>query len=325
MAQTMKAVIIRTPGGPEVLKVESIPIPTPQPGQCLIRIRAFGLNRSEMFTRQGHSGKAVEFPRVLGIECVGTVESCPGNEFAAGTVVASVMGGIGRTFDGGYAEFTCPPANQVREIKSDLSWEVLGAMPEMFQTAWGSLFRTLRLKKDDHLLVRGGTSSVGLAAAGIAKVHGAHVTATSRSDARFDLMQSAGADECVVDDGKLAEKYAGKFDKVLELVGVTTLGDSLKCTKEGGVVCSAGIVGNKWVLDKFSPGELIPTGVYLSFYGGGVPDFFKTPMDELAQQVKDRKLKLKIGKVFTGLETIVDAHKLMDSNQAGGKIVVLVP
>lgn len=99
--QRMKAVVIREPGGPEVLQVEDIPIPVPGPHQVLIRVKAFGLNRSEMYTRQGHS-PGVQFPRVLGIEAVGIVEYCPNRRFEAGDQVATCMGGMGRDYDGGY-------------------------------------------------------------------------------------------------------------------------------------------------------------------------------------------------------------------------------
>src|ERR1700692_4319688 len=155
---TMKVAVIHEAGGPEVLKIESLPIPTPQAGEVLIRIKAFGLNRSELFTRQGHS-PGVKFPRVLGIEAVGLVEEAPANEFPKGAVVATAMGGMGRQFDGGYAEFTCVPATQVQLIKAKLAWETLGAIPEMLQTSWGSLFKSLRLEKGERLLIRGGTRS----------------------------------------------------------------------------------------------------------------------------------------------------------------------
>src|SRR5882672_3899836 len=144
MMTTMKAAVIREAGGPEVLKIESLPVPTPQSGEVLIRVKAFGLNRSELFTRQVHSPN-VKFPRVLGIEAVGLVELTPGNEFRKGDIVATAMGCMGREFDGGYAEYTCVPAKKVQAVKTELTWETLGAIPEMLQTAWGSLFKSLRL------------------------------------------------------------------------------------------------------------------------------------------------------------------------------------
>src|ERR1700758_2988554 len=108
---TMKAAVIHEAGGPEVLKLESRPVPTPKQGEVLIRVKAFGLNRSELFTRQGHS-PIVMCPRILGIEAVGLVEHAPGNEFSNGDVVATAMGGMGRQFDGSYAEYTCVPIAQ---------------------------------------------------------------------------------------------------------------------------------------------------------------------------------------------------------------------
>ncbi len=325
MAKTMKAAVIYESGGPEVLKLETCPVPLPADGEVQIRVKAFGLNRSELFTRQGHS-PTVKFPIIPGIEAVGVVEDAPGGEFQRGDIVATAMGGMGRQFNGGYAEFTRVPATQVRKLETSLGWETLGAVPEMLQTAWGSLFKSLNLEKGDRLLIRGGTSSVGLAAAAIARKHGAVVAATTRRPEREKLLRDNGADQVFIDTGEITgqvrEIFPGGVSKVLELVGTATLKDSLRCAKPKGVVCMTGMVGDKWSLDSFSPMEAIPTAVSLTTYGGGADDFVRTPLQDLVEQLETGALRVQIGQVFS-LDRIVEAHRCMEMNAAGGKIVVL--
>jgi NADPH:quinone reductase-like Zn-dependent oxidoreductase len=322
---TMKAAVIREPGAPEVLAIEELPVPQPAPGWVLIRVKAFGLNRSELFTRRGLS-PSVQFPRVLGIEAVGIVEEAPGGEFQPGQTVATAMGGMGRQFDGGYAEYACVPAAQVQAINTTLDWQTLGALPEMIQTAWGSLNSALQLQPGQSLLIRGGTTSVGLAAAVLAKRQGAIVAATTRKADRESMLKENGADHVFIDTGEIAGDVHRIFpdgvDKVLELVGTTTLLDSLQSAARFGSVCMTGMVGDAWELDQFSPMGAIPSTVNLTTYSGGSQDFIDTPLQTVVNEVDAGRMTVTIGRVFQ-LDDIVEAHRCMEDNAAGGKIVVL--
>ena len=243
MTSTMKAVVLDAPGPPDALHIRDLPIPTPQPGEVLIKVAAFGLNRSELHTRLGLA-TGVTFPRVLGIEATGTVAACPGGEFRVGQQVATMMGGMGRTFDGGYAEYTCVPAGQVVPFTSGLDWATLGAVPEMLQTANGSLTIGLDAQPGQSILIRGGTSSVGMATAVLAKRLGLTVLSTTRNPGKAEALTVIGADHVLIDDGRIAEQVReilpDGVDAALELIGTPTLPDTLAATRVHGVVCFSG-------------------------------------------------------------------------------------
>jgi NADPH:quinone reductase-like Zn-dependent oxidoreductase len=291
----------------------------------LIRVRAAGLNRSELHTRLGLA-EGVTFPRVLGIEATGEVAACPGGEFAVGQQVMTMMGGMGRTFDGGYAEFTCVPAQQVIAFRSDLSWELLGAVPEMLQTAYGSLTIGLDAQPGQSLLVRGGTSSVGMAAAVLAKRQGLTVLSTTRSPEKAERLREIGVDHVLIDDGEVAprlrEILPGGVDLALELVGAPTLRDTLRTLKVHGVACFTGMLSNSWVVENFYPIDYLPQGVRLTAYAGESSDLPADVLEGyLAAAEQDQQL-IPLDRVF-GLDQIGAAHEYMEQNRAIGKIVML--
>lgn len=320
----MKAWVIHNAGGPKQFQLEDIARPKPKKGWALIRVWAFGLNRSEWFTRNGDS-PSVKFPRVLGIECVGEVVDSGGLDLDPGAKVAAIMGGMGRQFDGSYAEYTLVPHECVFSINTNLSWEKLAALPEMLQTTHGSLYTGLEIERASSLLIRGGTSSVGMAALAIAKHAGLTVGVTTRSLAKEAELKAAGADEVWVDNGNVSsqvqQKRAAPYDRVLELIGTTSLIDSMRCVGRGGIVCMTGILGGEWVLNDFHPMGDIPTAVKLTSYSGEAADLSPEQLQSYIDLVESGKLDVKTGPVFD-FDNLIAAHELMDANQAGGKIVV---
>ncbi|KAI1454876.1 putative zinc-binding oxidoreductase [Annulohypoxylon moriforme] len=335
LPKTMRAVICTATGPVSVMEIQEVPLPTPQPSQVLIKVLGFGINRAEMFTRQGHS-PGVEFPRIIGIECVGVVAGYPAAEMveskpsrhAIGTRVATCMGGLGRQIPGSYAEYTCVSEANIRPIPAtNLPVGTLAALPEMLQTTWGSLVTGLDLRPGESLLVRGGTSSIGLCALQLARKIGAiRIGATSRNAEREELLLQNGADEFFVDDGKIAENVArsskGGFDKILELTGTTTLRDSVKCAVSKGTVCVTGIQGGEWEMEKFTPMGDLPNRVRLCAYGGGPDDFMALPWGELIHDIEAGKVRIPVREFK--LEDIRTVHEILESGGGGAKMVVVV-
>jgi NADPH:quinone reductase len=325
MKTTMRAVVLEAPGPPEALQIRELPIPDPRPGWVLIRVKAFGLNRSELHTRLGLA-EGVTFPRVLGIEATGIVAAAPGGEFPVGQQVATMMGGMGRTFDGGYAEYTCVPASQVIPFRSNLDWATLGAVPEMLQTAYGSLTIGLDAQPGQWLLIRGGTSSVGMATAVLAKERGLTVISTTRHLDRAGALKAIGVDHVIIDDGEIAPKVRAIIpagvEVALELVGTPTLPDTLRATALHGVVCFTGMLSNQWLVRDFYPIGYLPRGVRLAAYGGEASDLPAAILQSSLDAIAAGRLTVPLHRTYT-LDEITIAHTDMEAGNAIGKLVVL--
>jgi NADPH:quinone reductase-like Zn-dependent oxidoreductase len=325
MTATMRAVVLDAPGPPEALRIRELPVPEPRPGWVLIRVKAFGINRSELHTRLGLA-QGGTFPRVLGIEATGIVAAAPAGEFDEGQQVAAMMGGMGRTFDGGYAEFTSVPATQVIPFRSELDWATLGAIPEMVQTAYGSLTVGLDAQPGQTLLIRGGTSSVGMAAAILAKDRGLTVLSTTRQPARDAALKAIGVDHVLVDDGNVAAQARAILpdgvEAAIELIGTNTLPDTLRATAVHGVVCFTGMLSNQWTVADFYPIEYIPSGVRLTAYGGDAADLPTDVLQAYLDGVAAQRLTVPIHRTYA-LDDIAQAHADMEDGRATGKLVVL--
>jgi NADPH:quinone reductase len=322
----MRAVVLDGPGPPEALRIRDRPVPEPRAGWVLIEVHAFGVNRSELHTRLGLA-EGVTFPRVPGIEAAGVVAAAPGGELAPGQQVVAMMGGMGRQFDGGYAEYTCVPAANVIPFRSELDWATLGAVPEMLQTAHGSLTVGLAAEPGQTLLIRGGTSSVGLTATVLAKDRGLTVLATTRRRGLLDVLRDVGADHALLDDGAVAEQARAiapdGVDAALELVGTTTLRDTLRATRVHGVVCFTGMLSNEWTVPDFYPIDFIPNGVRLTAYGGEASDLPAAVLQSFLDDVAAGRLEVPIGRVYA-LDEIAVAHADMEQGNVAGKLVVRV-
>lgn len=275
-------------------------------------------------------GEWAEAAEVSGIECVGIVDSCPGGEFPVGAKVAALMGGLGRTINGSYAEYTRVRAANVALIDADLPWDQLAALPETYATAWTCLFRNLDLQPGQTLVIRGATSSFGQAAVKLAVNAGAHVIATTRNRERFALLEGLGVARAEKERADLSTDLAesGNVDAVLDLVGNSTILDSLDMLRRGGTACLAGWLGGLDPIPDFNPLLQMASGVNLTFFGSfvfGSPGFplSDVPLGDIARHVADGTLEAAPSRVFT-FDQIREAHEVMESGTAGGKMVVVV-
>ena len=296
-----------------------MPTPDIKEGWSLVKIKGFGINHFEIFTREGKS-PSVQFPRILGIECVGEVAQSSTPALAVGQKVISIMGEMGRAFDGSYAEYVLLPNEQIYPVHTDLDWTTLAAIPETYYTAFGSL-QQLRIAPQDRVLVRGAGSGVGVAFAQLLKAQFPHVVlhGSTRNPAKATRLQAVGFDEVITEaDGKIQTDQS--YDKILELVGPATLRDSFSHINEHGIVCNTGQLGNIWYVNNFDPIIELKNNSYLTaFYSGNVS---QAKLDAMFDYIRQFNVKILIERVFT-LEQVPEAHRFLQSAGGFGKVVVM--
>ncbi|MBE5917694.1 MAG: Zn-dependent oxidoreductase [Pseudobutyrivibrio ruminis] len=315
----MKAVVIDKVTEANDIEIKKVEIPFVKPGWVLVKVKGFGLNHSEQILRlEEIQADYINKPVIPGIECVGEIVDGSDSQFKAGQKVIALMGGMGRSFDGSYAEYALLPVHHVFAIESDLNWEELAAIPETYFTAWGSLFECLQLQSEDTLLIRGASCALGYAAIQIAKALGSQVIATTHKEKYFS--QLSAADEVIIDDGKLAGKIEG-VTKALDLVGPKSLLDTLKAVDKGAIVCETGILGGVYALNGFDPIKDIPNGVYLTGFFSNYPT--QKIVDDIFEFFKKYNLKPIYGPVYK-FKDIEEAIAMQDSGRANGKIVVVM-
>jgi NADPH:quinone reductase-like Zn-dependent oxidoreductase len=323
----MRAIVITEPGGPEVLQIQEVADPVPGDQEVLIAVKAFGVNHAETHMRKGEWPEATP---ISGIEAVGTVVADPSGVLAEGTKVLTIMGGLGRTRNGSYAEYTVAPATNVASIETSLDWADLAAIPESYATAWLALRGNLELEAGQSLLIRGATSALGQAAVNIASDLGARVIATTRRDNRAPLLRSLGAEGVVIESGSIAGEVRklvpGGVDLVLDLVGNSVLRDCLQAVRAKGRVCQAGFLGGLGPVADFLPAFDMPSGVQFSFFGSfevgtAAYPISAIPFGEIAAKTEAGVYQAKPARVFA-FEEIADAHRVMESGEAAGKLVV---
>ena len=315
----MKAVLLDKITDGKNITLAECPVPEVKTGWVLIKVKAFGLNHSEQILRHSEiNAPYIQKPVIPGIECAGEVVDPSDTDLKTGQKVIALMGGMGRSFNGSYSEYALLPRRIVFVVDSDLPWEALGAVPETYFTAWGSLFECLHLTKEDTLLIRGATCALGYVALQIGKALGCKVIATTHKESKLPLITEA--DEAVIDDGRLTEKIHG-VTKALDLIGPRSLKDTLTSVEKGGIVCQTGILGGVYALNGFDPIKDIPNGVYLTGFFSNYPT--QEVIDEIFAFLDEKELIPVSGKVFD-FENIREALTAQENGSVNGKIVVKV-
>ena len=313
----MKAVVLRGVTNSDDIRLEEIEKPTAQKGWVLVRIKGFGMNHSELVLRVDEiRADYIKKPIVPGIECVGVVEESFDDGFMKGDFVCSLMGGLGRSFNGSYAEYALVPVSRLFHIKASIDTAHLAAIPETFFTAWGSLFGCLQIKPNDTLLIRGATSALGYASMQLAKALGCQVFGTTHKKEKLHLISDLYCEPILDSEYRLPKDFHA--DKILELIGPKSLRDSLRHLNQGGIVCNTGILGGEYFLNGFDPIKEIPNGCYLTGFFSNYPT--QEIMDSIFEFIDEHNITPFIGAHFH-FEDIKKAVKAQEKG-VDGKIVV---
>jgi NADPH:quinone reductase-like Zn-dependent oxidoreductase len=324
----MKAILVKEKGGPENLILTDYEMPVPREGYVLIAVKAFGINRAELYMRKGDWGDTAD---IIGIECVGVVVEDPSGGLTEGQSVAAMVGGMARTINGSYAEYVLVPKSNVIPFRSGLPWNELAAIPEAYATAWGILNWGLDARAGETLLIRGGTSTIGMAGIILAKQMGMTVIATTRSEEKIPGLKELGVDEVVIDNGDISRSVLAicpdGVDKLMELIGTPTLADSFRCTRAMGSVCLAGFLGGLMPMEQFQPIFQLPNSIRLTTLASALAfgqkgfELSKIPLARIIRDIEEGRIPNILRKTFPAA-CIGEAHRAVEGNRINGKVVV---
>ena len=317
-------------GGPEVLRLIEAPDEEPIEGEIRLRIRAIGLNRTELTLRSGRSPRRPTLPSRIGFEAAGEIDALgSGVEgFAIGDRVALVPT-YGPSQFGLYADTSVAPARSLVKLASGVSFEDAAATWVAFGTAWSGLVDAGTLRASQTVAITAASSSVGLAAIQIAKSLGAKTIAITRSSSKSEALRESGADAVVVSekggvDEELLRLTDGRgADLILDAVGGPSLSQLMKGTREGGQLLLYGALATEPTT--VSPFDLF--GRNITLRGFALPRIaadaakFRSMVDFISQGLIEGSLKPRIARTFDIAE-IADAHRYLERGEQFGKVVV---
>ncbi|MGH8861500.1 MAG: NAD(P)H-quinone oxidoreductase [Jatrophihabitantaceae bacterium] len=327
----MRAVVISEPGNPEVMRVDTVPDATAGPGEVLIKVAATAVNRADCMQRQGNYPPPRGASPYLGLECSGTIaalgESVAG--WGIGDEVCALLSG------GGYAELVAVPVGQLMPVPHGVSLVDAAALPETACTVWSMAFGTEagRLQPGERLLVHGGTSGIGTMAIQLARQRGAHVFATAGTQRKASFCRELGAEvainyrEELFDERVLADTGKAGVDVVLDNMGASYLARNMRCLAVGGRLIVLGLQGGR--VGELDLGALLTKRVTVHAAG-----LRARPTAQKAMIVAETVLavwpmieagaiRAVIDRTLT-LDDVVEAHRLVESSEHIGKVLIRV-